>query len=112
MRMNGSSDSLILEVNLQGEGQKKDTVKLIFPMTKVDDFEHTQQSNPVYPDNANIQDWVSVPVMKQVTTVACTTKALSKCTNQQGTKDDSHRRSEEHTSELQSLRHLVCRLLL
>src|SRR5258705_5311284 len=24
----------------------------------------------------------------------------------------SHRRSEEHTSELQSLRHLVCRLLL
>src|SRR5262245_62262839 len=25
---------------------------------------------------------------------------------------DEHRRSEEHTSELQSLRHLVCRLLL
>src|SRR5258705_7272204 len=25
---------------------------------------------------------------------------------------DVHRRSEEHTSELQSLRHLVCRLLL
>src|SRR5947199_7053132 len=25
---------------------------------------------------------------------------------------DSRRRSEEHTSELQSLRHLVCRLLL
>src|SRR5471030_3509354 len=25
---------------------------------------------------------------------------------------DRHRRSEEHTSELQSLRHLVCRLLL
>src|ERR1035438_9210465 len=25
---------------------------------------------------------------------------------------DSHRRSEEHTAELQSLRHLVCRLLL
>src|SRR5262245_65383768 len=32
-----------------------------------------------------------------------------------GTLDDLrtfHRRSEEHTSELQSLRHLVCRLLL
>src|SRR5262245_65056249 len=26
--------------------------------------------------------------------------------------DDPHDRSEEHTSELQSLRHLVCRLLL
>src|SRR5258705_9605606 len=26
--------------------------------------------------------------------------------------DDGDRRSEEHTSELQSLRHLVCRLLL
>src|SRR5205814_9137687 len=26
--------------------------------------------------------------------------------------DRRHRRSEEHTSELQSLRHLVCRLLL
>src|SRR5438045_6100663 len=26
--------------------------------------------------------------------------------------DDAIRRSEEHTSELQSLRHLVCRLLL
>src|SRR5258705_9849434 len=28
------------------------------------------------------------------------------------TLDDVHPRSEEHTSELQSLRHLVCRLLL
>src|SRR5437899_10180752 len=27
-------------------------------------------------------------------------------------KDDESERSEEHTSELQSLRHLVCRLLL
>src|SRR5437899_5200484 len=27
-------------------------------------------------------------------------------------RDDSRGRSEEHTSELQSLRHLVCRLLL
>src|SRR5471030_3393860 len=29
-----------------------------------------------------------------------------------GRKTPSHARSEEHTSELQSLRHLVCRLLL
>src|SRR5438045_6503801 len=29
-----------------------------------------------------------------------------------GPADTWHRRSEEHTSELQSLRHLVCRLLL
>src|SRR5262245_63881948 len=29
-----------------------------------------------------------------------------------GAKVQRHRRSEEHTSELQSLRHLVCRLLL
>src|ERR1035441_8424273 len=29
-----------------------------------------------------------------------------------GAQLDSHGRSEEHTSELQSLRHLVCRLLL
>src|ERR1035438_10761816 len=29
-----------------------------------------------------------------------------------GTVDDAKTRSEEHTSELQSLRHLVCRLLL
>src|SRR5258705_5749454 len=28
------------------------------------------------------------------------------------TRSDGNRRSEEHTSELQSLRHLVCRLLL
>jgi len=69
MRMNGSSESLILEINLQ----KKDRVKLESAMTKVDDFEHTQQSNPVYPDSASTQDWVSVPVMKRVTTVACTT---------------------------------------
>lgn len=60
-------------------------------MTKVDDFEHTQQSNPVYPDNASTPDWVSVPVMKQVTTVACTTKDMNKRAKQQGGKDDSHR---------------------
>src|ERR1039458_7059009 len=30
----------------------------------------------------------------------------------QGGIDEIHLRSEEHTSELQSLRHLVCRLLL
>src|SRR5262245_63490100 len=33
-------------------------------------------------------------------------------TTRSGTSTLVHRRSEEHTSELQSLRHLVCRLLL
>src|SRR5205814_3448524 len=32
--------------------------------------------------------------------------------DRQGLERDDHGRSEEHTSELQSLRHLVCRLLL
>src|SRR5438045_6712078 len=32
--------------------------------------------------------------------------------NETGTRSGEKRRSEEHTSELQSLRHLVCRLLL
>src|SRR5947199_5809627 len=36
----------------------------------------------------------------------------SRCGNRDCRKDLASRRSEEHTSELQSLRHLVCRLLL
>src|SRR5438045_6348817 len=41
-------------------------------------------------------------------------KKLLKLLNEQGVKQQVQRveRSEEHTSELQSLRHLVCRLLL
>src|ERR1035441_10825703 len=48
----------------------------------------------------------------------CSTSAASACSLSFGAKRTSHpsrassSRSEEHTSELQSLRHLVCRLLL
>src|SRR5258705_10300820 len=44
----------------------------------------------------------------------CHTTAPTFTTNQTGSsaKPPNHIRSEEHTSELQSLRHLVCRLLL
>src|SRR5262245_64815174 len=40
-------------------------------------------------------------------------KHLAEDSNEQNKRDNPNRdRSEEHTSELQSLRHLVCRLLL
>src|ERR1039458_3249697 len=42
---------------------------------------------------------------------ACAVKGSSALSNHPDTRRLSHR-SEEHTSELQSLRHLVCRLLL
>src|SRR5205814_9353996 len=38
--------------------------------------------------------------------------AHARSATKQGVKASYHNRSEEHTSELQSLRHLVCRLLL
>src|ERR1035441_4486215 len=39
-------------------------------------------------------------------------KAITRAMEKAGIKADFIQRSEEHTSELQSLRHLVCRLLL
>src|SRR5690349_23709224 len=44
-------------------------------------------------------------------TVAVTARAC-RCSSSRPGRDDEQRRSEEHTSELQSRRELVCRLLL
>src|SRR5258705_1891972 len=43
---------------------------------------------------------------------ARTTAQMNACINNLRQIDGAKQRSEEHTSELQSLRHLVCRLLL
>src|ERR1035441_9202750 len=65
----------------------------------------------------NVRHLAATPVGYQVTAVAEVTKVdgrhiefkVSACDE---TEEIGNGRSEEHTSELQSLRHLVCRLLL
>src|SRR2546429_363732 len=53
------------------------------------------------------------PVPVSVTTVAdSTTPAAAKTSRRRSLVTENGRRSEEHTSELQSRLHLVCRLLL
>src|SRR3989442_7812953 len=55
-------------------------------------------------------DYVIVPVTSGEMTIVAPNGERSKA--QLGHLSGSHRRSEEHTSELQSRPHLVCRLLL
>src|SRR5437870_11487340 len=52
---------------------------------------------------------ISGPRSESASTVRSSRRKLFFCTD---TRRDSERRSEEHTSELQSRGHLVCRLLL
>src|SRR5438045_8357453 len=63
---------------------------------------------------ATVARETGVPVIFGVLTVDSMEQALARCGGKEGHKgeESARARSEEHTSELQSLRHLVCRLLL
>src|SRR5438045_6412770 len=61
---------------------------------------------PLIDHSTNIQVNAAVAVAIWVTAIAIPALPLA------ATADPALNRSEEHTSELQSLRHLVCRLLL
>src|SRR5258705_8031435 len=52
-----------------------------------------------------------MPIQKLTTSTACGSACMKAAGEMPSVKRDTSR-SEEHTSELQSLRHLVCRLLL
>src|SRR5262245_59804714 len=68
------------------------------------DEAHAQAPEPIFPEEITSNEWTGFLITK---TWQCNWQVAL-----DNRADPVHGRSEEHTSELQSLRHLVCRLLL
>src|SRR5262245_64641920 len=77
-----------------GWEEPEENVKFLFPLSGANSI--------LDADGVSISIWVTAVRSSRVTSLTVTRKSPS----------EGAFRSEEHTSELQSLRHLVCRLLL
>src|SRR5262245_63564790 len=78
-----------------------------FPTRRSSDLRGSQRSLPIMHDHLVCDDWGET---KGAT--AALDAIAARITGGAAAERRTRARSEEHTSELQSLRHLVCRLLL